>query len=181
MPEPNGFIRTMLARRCVRSYTQTPVPREAIIQMVRAGMSAPSYKDARHRHFIVVDDPVLIDKLGEGLPFSKMLLTARHAIIVASDQALLPVAIAETDYWVQDCAVAGENILLAGHSMGIATCWTAAHPRAERADFVKKTLHIPEHIKVLCVIAVGMGSGEEPPRDKFEPDKIFWNAWGQAD
>ncbi len=179
MSEPNEFIKTMLSRRAVRHYTGAPVRREDMIRMIQAGMSAPSYKDARHRYFIVVDNPVLVQKLAEGLPFSKMLLTARHAIVVASDQDLLK-SVADTDYWIQGCALAAENILLAAHSMGIATCWTAAHPRPERVAFVKKMLGMPDHVQPLCVIAVGYGTGEERPRDKFEQGKIFWNLWGQG-
>jgi len=179
MSEPNQFIKTVLTRRCVRSYTGTKVKRDDLLNMIKAGMSAPSYKDTRHRYFIVVDDPALIQTLGDGLPYSKMLLTAKHAIIVCSDNRMLE-DVADTDYWVQDCAVAAENILLAAHSLGIATCWTAAHPRPERVAFVKHALGIPEHVEPLCVIAVGISAGVEKPRDKFEPERIFWNAWEKS-
>jgi nitroreductase len=179
MSGDNSFIETMLTRRCVRKYTGAPVSREDMVTIIRAGMSAPSSKDTRHRYFIAVDDPAMVRTLGDGLPFSKMVFTAKHIIIIASDLTKVHGG-AEIDYWVQDCAVAGENILLAAHSLGIATCWTAAHPRVEREAFLKKTLGIPEHVRPLCVIAVGIGTGEEKPRDKFEPEKIFWNLWGNT-
>jgi nitroreductase len=146
--------------------------------IIKAGMSAPSYKDTRHRYFVAVDDPYVVKRLGDGLPFSKMVLSARHILIVASDIAKISAG-GDVDYWALDCAAAGENVLLAAHSMGIATCWTAAYPRGEREAFVKQVLGVPEHVRVLCVIAVGISTGEDRPRDKFEPKKIFWNAWGK--
>ncbi len=47
----------------------------------------------------------MIDLLLEGLPYAKMIETARHAIIVASDLSVAHGGL-ETDYWAQDCAAA---------------------------------------------------------------------------
>lgn len=171
-------LKTILERRSIRKYTKAPVPRETLLQLARAGMAAPSSQDTRHFRFIVVDDPAIIDKLGNGLPYSKMLLTARHAIIVASDinEAYGGSA---TDYWIQDCAAAAENILLAAKALGLGACWTAAHPRAERMALVKETLQLPEHISPLCVIAVGVPTGDDKPRDKFNPVHVHFNQWNR--
>jgi nitroreductase len=170
-------IKTILERRSVRRYTKAPVPREILLQLAKAGMAAPSSRDARHFRFIMVDDPLLIDQLGDGLPYAKMLLTARHAIIVASDLNMAYDA-ASTDYWVQDCSAAAENILLAAKALGLGSCWTAAHPRPERVALVKKILALPEHISPLCVIAIGVPTGEDKPREKYNAAHVHFNKWG---
>ena len=171
------ILKTILDRRSIRRYTQAPVSREILLQLAKAGMAAPSSRDTRHFRFIIVDDPSLIDQLGTELPYSKMLLTARHAIIVASDLSIAYDA-ASSDYWVQDCSAAAENILLAAKALGLGACWTAAHPRPERVALVKKILVLPEHIRPLCVIAIGIPSGEDKPRDKYNAAHVHFNKWG---
>ncbi|MBF0618676.1 MAG: nitroreductase family protein [Candidatus Omnitrophica bacterium] len=176
----NKIIETILVRRSVRKYTGEKVSRADLETMVRAGMAAPTSKDTRHLRFMVVDDAAKVERLTEGLPYAKMLLTAKHAIIVCSD---LNIAYggAEIDYWVQDSAAAAENVLLAAHSLGYGACWTGVHPRPERVAFLREFLGIPAHVMPLCAIAVGKSTGDEKPRDKFDPKSLFWNSWGNAE
>lgn len=175
----NLVLETIQQRRSVRRYSGKPVSRRSMEILVRAGMAAPSSRDTRHWYFIAVDDQGTIDKLAEGLPYAKMLLTARHAIVVASDLTQAHGG-AETDYWIQDCSAAVQNILLAAQSIGLGACWTAAHPRPERMLYVKETLGIPQNVEPLCVIAVGYPSVNEKPRDKFDPARLLWNKWSST-
>ena len=168
-------LKTILDRRSIRRYTKAPVSREILLQLAKAGMAAPSSQDTRHFRFIIVDDPSLIDALGAELPYAKMLLTARHAIVVASD--LNAAYDAASDYWVQDCSAAAENILLAAKALGLGACWTAAHPRPQRVTLVKKMLALPEHVSPLCVIAIGIPTGEDKPRDKYNAAHVHFNKW----
>ncbi|MBF0512127.1 MAG: nitroreductase family protein, partial [Candidatus Omnitrophica bacterium] len=101
-------LKTILERRSIRKYTGSAVSRETLLRLAKAGMSAPSSRDTRHFRFIIVDAPELIDKLAQELPYSKMLTTARHAIIVASDLSVAHGG-SSTDYWVQDCSAAAQN------------------------------------------------------------------------
>lgn len=172
-------LQTILDRRSIRRYTGAPVSRDTLLQLARAGMAAPSSRDTRHFRFIIVDDPQLIDQLAEGLPYAKMLVTSRHAIVVASDLSEAHGG-SSTDYWVQDCAAAAQNILLAAKALGLGSCWTAAHPRPERVALVKKTLGLPEHISPLCVVAIGVPTGEDKPRDKFNSAHVYFNKWSKT-
>lgn len=172
----NPVLDVIQSRRSIRRYTGEAVTRADLEVLVRAGMAAPSSRDTRHWYFIVIDDQEVLGKLVEGLPYSKMVLTAKHAIIVASDMTQAHGG-SITDYWVQDCSAAVQNILLAAQSLGLGSCWTAAHPRPERIAFVKQTLRLPDSVIPLAVIAVGWPTGEDKPRDKFDPARLFWNKW----
>jgi len=169
-------LQTIFERRAVREYTGQPVDRKTLLTLVRAGMAAPTSKDQRHLRFIIVDDQDLIDQMVEGLPYSKMLASARHAIIVASDLSSA-YAVKETDYWAQNCAAAAQNILLAAKANGLGSCWTSMHPREERIVFLRKLFKFPENIRPLCVIAVGFSAANPAPRDKFDESAVFWNQW----
>ena len=170
-------LETIQSRRSIRRYTGAPVSQELLTELVRAGMAAPTSRDSRHLRFIMVDDAAVIIRLMEGLPYAKMLATAKHAIIVLSDIAVAYGGL-ELDYWVQDSAAAAQNILLAAHALGLGACWTGVHPRPEREKFVRELFLVPETVMPLCVIAVGVPTGEDKPRDKFNPSHVSRNHWG---
>jgi nitroreductase len=179
MSENDPVLKNILTRRSVRQFTGEPVKREDLLALAKAGFAAPSSRDTRHFCFVIVDDGGLVNKLAEGLPYAKMLLTAKHAVIVCSDLSLAHGG-SSTDYWVQDSSAAAENILLAAHALGLGACWTAAHPRPERVAFVKQALALPDNVMPLCVIAVGRPDGKVEPRDKFEPSQVRWNNWEKS-
>ncbi|MBF0485656.1 MAG: nitroreductase family protein [Candidatus Omnitrophica bacterium] len=174
----NKVIETILTRRSIRKFTGEPVDLKDLEAMVKAGMSAPTSRDTRHFRFVIVNDLAVVKKLADSLPYAKMLLTSRHAIVVASDFSVAHGGTL-TDYWAQDCSAAAENVLLAAHALGYGACWTAAHPRPERVAIVKEILGLPESVMPLCVIAVGKPTGEEKPRDKFNPEHVFLNRWDE--
>ncbi|MBF0486009.1 MAG: nitroreductase family protein [Candidatus Omnitrophica bacterium] len=171
------MIQTILNRRSVRKFTGDRVKREDLETLVRAGMAAPTSRDTRHLHFIVIDDPLLIPKMAENLANARMILTAKHAIIVACDTAVAYGG-TEVGYWIQDTSAAAQNVLLAAHALGLGACWTVIYPRAERVTFLIELFKIPQNVIPLCVIAVGISSGEEKPRDKYDPTHVHWNQGG---
>jgi len=173
----NPTLQTIFNRKSVRQYTGKPVKREDLTTLIHAGMAAPCSWGKCCWYFIAVDEMDVIQKLADGLPNAKMLLPAKHAIVVLADLTLAHGG-AETPYWIQDCSATTENILIAAEALGLGACWTGVHPRAERAALVQKVLGVPEHVMPLCVIAVGHPSGEEKPRTKIDAGRIFWGRWG---
>jgi nitroreductase len=60
----NQVTATILGRRSVREgFTDEPVPREVLMEIVRCGLAAPSSKNAQPSRFHVVDDRVLLADL----------------------------------------------------------------------------------------------------------------------
>lgn len=169
-------LKTIFSRKSVRTYTGEPVGREALTTLMHAGMAAPCSHNKRCWFFIAVDDPAVIAKLLTGLPYAKMLATAKHAIVVLADMKFAHGG-AETPYWVQDCSATTENILLAAEALGLGACWTGVHPRPEREAFLREALGVPGHVMPLCVIAVGHASGKDKPQDKRDDARVFWNNW----
>jgi len=164
-------------RRSIRSYAGEKISRQQLELLVKAGMAAPVARNERHLYFMVVDDPALLKQMEEGLPNAKMLSPAGHAVVVMSDVSR-SYGGRETAYWIQDCAAAAQNILIAVQALGLGACWTGVHPREERVLFLKECLHLPEEIVPLCVIAVGIPAQDGgAPHDKYDPDHVCWNEW----
>jgi nitroreductase len=170
------LLNVIYTRLSVRRFTGEKVKREDLMAMLKAGMSAPSAVNVQPWAFVVVTDRGTLDKLCDALPYAKMLDRAGAAIIVCG--------IPDKDdtyakkYWVMDCSLASENILLAAHALGYGAVWTAAYAEKDRMRSVRKILSIPEKIIPLNVIPIGIPANkDEKPKDKFKEENIHWEKW----
>ena len=82
-----------------------------------------------------------------------------------------------SNYWVQDCSAATQNILLAVETFGLGAVWTGVYPRKERINWVKEVLDIPAEVVPLNVIPIGYPTKPPLIKDKFKPNKIHINKW----
>jgi hypothetical protein len=78
-------------------------------------------------------------------------------------------------YSIQNCAAAVENMLLATHAQGLASCWVGAFDE----EMLKRTLGIPDDIRPQAILPIGYASESprETPRGALY-DKVFLDGWG---
>lgn len=169
-------MENILNRKSVRKYTDKKVTREELKTLLVAGMAAPSAVNAQPWMFIAIDDREILDKLGDLLPYAKMLTQAQAAIIVCGDMSKALEGEGQ-EYWIQDCSAASQNILLAAESAGLGAVWTGVYPNKERIEIVQRVISLPQHIIPLCVIPIGWQTGAEKPKDKYSEKNIRWNKW----
>jgi len=169
----NETLEVIHNRKSVRHFTDQPVSKEQIEILLRAGMAAPTAVNRQPWAFYVVTQRETLDALGEQLPYAKMLHQAQAAIVVCGDMEKAG-NLKEKGYWVQDCAAATENILLAAESMGLGAVWTASYPYDDRTEVVIRELELPKKYVPLNVIPIGYPTGEDMPKDKWKPENIIW-------
>lgn len=169
----NETLKVIHNRKSVRHFTTQSVSQDQIEQLLRAGMAAPTAVNRQPWAFYVVSRRETLDALGEQLPYAKMLLQAQAAIVVCGDMDKAG-NLKEQAYWVQDCAAATQNILLAAESLGLGAVWTAVFPYDDRSKVVVETLKLPAHHIPLNVIPIGYPTGEDKPKDKWKPENVFW-------
>lgn len=172
----NDFTEVIFQRKSVRNYTEKPVDRATLETLMRAGMAAPSARNLQPWAFVAVTDRAVLNQMAEGLPYAKMLEKAPAAIVVCGNLQKAATDV-DTNFWVQDCSAAAQNILLAAEAMGLGAVWTAAFPYQERIDVVVKALNLPENVIPLNVIPVGYPAGTDKPKDKYKPENIHWEKW----
>lgn len=172
----NAVLNAIAKRSSIREYTSEAVSRDQLETIIKAGMAAPSGMNRQPWEFVAIDDRALLDRLGDSLPYAKMLRHASAAIVVCGDtEKDCPAPY--NSLWIHDCAAATENILLAVEALGLGAVWTAVAPNATIVDVVKDILKLPHNIVPLCVIPIGHPAGEAKPKDKFVPEKIHWNGF----
>lgn len=168
-------INNIMTRTSIRQFTDKPVAKETLDQLVKAGMAAPTAVNKQPWAFVVVTEKEVLDSLNANHPYAN-LKTATAAIIVCGNlnEALEGEA---QEYWVQDCSAATENILLAAHAMGLGAVWCGVYPNSERIPAVKKVLGLPSYIMPLNIITLGYPDQNPAPKDKWNPGKVHYQRW----
>lgn len=170
------IIENIMSRKSVRSFTGASVTKESLLTLMKAGMAAPSARNRQPVAFVAVMDRKILDKLGEGLPYTKMLFSAGACLVVCGDSSI-PLQEGATDLWYQDAAAATENILLATEAMGLGAVWSALYPMKEREDHVRELVKLPPHVNPFSIIPIGHPTGQDQPKDKFREEKMHWERW----
>lgn len=163
----------LLSRRSIRHFTGDPVTAGQVDQLVRAAMYAPSARNTQPWHFVVVDDKDRLIQFSEFHPYAKMLPQADKAILVCGDTALENTP----GYWMVDCANATQNVLLAAHGLGLGAVWLGIYPRKKRMEATTQLFHLPETIRPLALVALGVPAHKPERPERYRPERIHYNKW----
>jgi len=163
------------SRKSVKSFTGATVSTENLDKIIRAGMAAPTAVNKQPWSFVVVTDRKKLDALAAGLPNARGIDKAGAVIIVCTEPE--KANLHSKDFAIIDASLASENILLATEAMGLGGHWTASYPYEDKMKHVRTVLGIPPNVIPLNVILVGVPTGENKPKDKYQKDKIHWGKW----
>lgn len=164
-------LETLFTRRSIRKYTEQPVADADVETMLRAAMLAPSANNRQPWQFIVVRERERLKAVAGMHPYGEMAAQAQLAIIVCGEAA-------EPGYWIQDCAAATENLLLAARALGIGSVWCGLHPREERKTPFKEYFNIPDGIEPFAMVVLGYPDQPFSEAGKrVQPAKIHRERW----
>ncbi len=132
-------VQTVLA---VRSYAPKPIPAEVTRRILEAGRLTGSASNRQPWHFIVVEDPAMLKRLG-GL--------ARTGPYIAEASLAVVVVIERTPFALSDASRAIQSMILTAWSEGIASNWVGYFG----LDQVKSALGVPDDLDVLAILPFG--------------------------
>ena len=160
-------MKEIYQRRSIRSYTDREINDGDLIEIVKAGMNAPSAMNKKLWEFIVIKDKEIMANLSNLAPTAFMLNKCNKAIVVIGKK--------ESKYLEQDLSAATQNILLMSTSLNIASCWIGVYPELEKESYAKKVLNIPDEYMVLSVITLGYTDKEKDANNNFNKEKIHYD------
>ena len=167
----------LFKRRSIRKFTEEPLTDFQIEGLLQAAMAAPSAMNNQPWEFVVVTDAKILEQIRQGLIFGKHI--APLAIAVCGNKQKILQKLPATEFWVQDCSAATQNILLAASAMGLGSVWLGVHPVTEFSKHIAKILALPKHISPLSVIYVGHPAVEKEAHSKYDESHISWQKYGQ--
>lgn len=167
-------IKTIMTRRSIRAFKDTPVTDAQIQILLEAAMNAPSAGDGRPWHFIVTKDRAKLDALAdavdEGNPMFKQ---AQAAILICLDTSLEKFK----GFGPQDCSCAALNLHLAAHDLGLGSVWVAVIGVPPRVAGCRKVLGVPEHITPFAVFPIGWPDEKLPAETRYDQSRVHTNLW----
>lgn len=159
-------------------YLDKPVPREHLVQILQAGLSAPSGCNKQTTGLIAVDDPETL-KMLRGVIQPPIGETAPSVICVLTKRVI---AYGNRCFAVQDYSAAIENMLLAIVELGYQSCWVEGHVTDQDniGRQIAKILHVPDEYDLVCVLPVGIAAEIPRPVPKLPFGQRAWfNRYGQ--
>ena len=179
--EDNPTLIALRERRSANRFIPQPITDEQLEAILDAGRWAPSARNSQPSSFVVVTDPETRSEMGTILRNTTWawngFATAPVMIVVAVDPSRDP------DHFVEDGAIAAQNLCLAAHSLGLASSWAGVYAKRSAGPTVekslKKLLSIPRSHRLIAVIPVGIAAhvgrssrrplAEVVHRDRFHP------------
>jgi coenzyme F420-0:L-glutamate ligase / coenzyme F420-1:gamma-L-glutamate ligase len=175
-------VRGIVERRSIRRYKPEPVPDELIEQLLTAACWAPSAHNRQPWRFVVMEsaetkqqlatamgDRLRCDLTADRVPAaiinkdvgrSYQRITQAPLLILLcltmADMDSYPDAKRQQNEWImamQSTAMAGQNLLLAAHALGLGACWMCAPLFCP--DVVAHTLDLPPDWQPQALMTAG--------------------------
>jgi nitroreductase len=153
------FKEVLEKRRSIRKYKDTPISREKILEILEAARIAPSASHRQPWHFIVVENKETIKILAK----REWAAEAPVMIVGLADKEASP------NWYDNDLGIALEHIVLAATNLGLGTCWMG---QRGREDMIANLLDIPDNLKVVAVVPIGVPNETPEPKERKSLDTI---------
>jgi nitroreductase len=163
-------LQVIFSRRSIRAYTDQPVSEADITGLLEAGMAAPSAMNRKPWHLLAVTDKQTIRAIAKAPPYSRTLADAVLVVVVCGDPSV-------SDWWLQDCTLATENVLIAAAKLGLGAVFLGCHAKPEREQPIRQALGIPDQIGMASVLCIGHPAEQKEPRTQYDPARAHRNGW----
>ncbi len=132
--------RTVLA---VREFQDKPLPHDLVRRIAESGHLSASASNGQPWHFVVVEDPASVRKLGSLVRTGPYIAAAAAAVIVAYEKG--------NPLGVSDASRAIQSMILTAWGEGVGSNWTGFGG----LENVRLEFGLPDRYEVLAVIPFG--------------------------
>jgi nitroreductase len=157
----NPVIQTLLEHRSVRKYTKQKPTDEILETIVRAGQQAPFasqlYSLLLTRKKAPFGAPLWFT-LCVDLYKLERFMKLRGWEVASNDLSMLV-------FGIQDAALMAENMVIAGRSLGLGSCFLGNTPY--RAGKIQQQYKLPKRVFPLVELVMGYPDEEYPPRPRY--------------
>ena len=140
----------IVTKRDTRSYAPEPVAEDLLQRLLQAGRMAGSSKNSQPCRFVVLQDVTHKRELAACGDFAAWIPDApvNVAVVIPNESR---------DF---DAGRAAQNLMVAAHAEGLATCPVAVH----HEDCARRALGLPATHRVAMIVTLGHPGPPGPPR-----------------
>lgn len=163
------LIDLMLQRRSTRKFSNQPVSREELDQILKAALLAPTSMNRKPCNFMVVENRQTLKELSKSKDHGAELIAgADKAIVVVADTFI-------ADTWIEDSSIALAHMHLMATELGLGSCWVQIHLRSrnesDSEEIVRDILKLDPQYRIVGILAVGHSDSIPKPHDITDIDK----------
>lgn len=171
-------------RRSVRTYEERCISEEDIKKLLGYAVQAPTGSGKEPWGFVVINNKKEIDMWSEKIKswllsnpedfphlqtYRKLFKNDKFSIFHHAS-TLLIIYGNSVSYWsTYDGSLAAGNLMLAGHAMGIGTCWIGFAECLMDTDEFKSRYHVPENYRLVSTISMGYEVNRSKPLKRKDP------------
>lgn len=172
----NSIIDVIMKRRSIRHYQKEDIPKDLLLELVKAATWAPSGSNIQPWYFIIVNDKKVLNKI---ISFSPGLLgNPPNVIVICSDKKKAfekGGKLGRDELSLMDISMAAENLMLLATEKGLGTCAV----KSFNGKTIQKILELPDYVSPDLIISIGYPMKEaKPPKRKRVEEVSFENKWG---
>lgn len=143
------LLEGIYTRRSIRQYTDQPVEREQLLEIIKAGTWAPSGLNNQPWRFVIVGEREARLSLAGFTKYRTIIESAPACIAVFIDRGAM---YNDTkDHQAMGACI--QNMLLAAHALGLGAVWLGEI--LKNAEQVRVFLGLPPEMELMAVIAIG--------------------------
>lgn len=167
-------LELLLERRTVRSYEDRKIPQETLDKILNAARYAPSAMGLQGRHFTVIENRELMNKIVEATVQNGGKFVPGHvpfynapAVVVVSAPEAFPLN-------REDAACAVMNLMLAAKALELDSCYICSVLPGLCDAKIKESLRLPANYVPFGSVCLGYAKGEIPQPKPRRADDITY-------
>ena len=166
------MVQAIKKRRAAREYLNESIQEDKLDRIIDAAMYAPSANAIYPWELIVVTNLETREQLAKVTPWSGHAKEAPAIIVVLGLEK-------DSPYWVEDCSIVAENIWLQATEEELSSCWIQIRNNSNAEKEVKEILKVPEDVRVLCLMPLGVPAKPLPEhgKDDFKKGKVMYEKY----
>ena len=160
-------LKCIYSRRSVREFTEEPVSREHIMEVLNAGRWAPSGRNNQPWRFVIVSSGEAREGLSKLTKYARIIKGAPVCIAVFIDKDSM---YNETkDH--QSMGACLQNMLLAAHALGLGAVWLGEI--LNKAEQARTLLGMEMNMELMAVLAIGHPAATNQTSQRKELDGLL--------
>ena len=156
-------------RRSIRKYTDEPVTREQLHEIIKAGTMAPSGMNNQPWRFVTIHNKETLQKLAQLTKYSHIIEKAAACIVVFIDKTAMYHEV--KDHQAMGACI--QNLLLAAHGLGLGAVWLGEILKSEKE--VRELCGLSNDMELMAVVALGHPAGKGGKADRRPVEEVLLN------
>ena len=189
-PHPITVLEAIQNRRSVRDYSPQRLDGATVEALLAAAVRAPTAMHAEPWRFIVIQDRPLLGRISDRAKalfleemrrkhldlgdYAKLCADPAFSIFYNAGTLIVICAPQASDFAPADCWLAAENLMLAAHAQGLATCVIGSAVEGLNTPDIRAEIGLPQDTLAVAPIIVGVPADNGPPLPRQPPRILNW-------